>query len=78
MILYVCRQCGRWQDVSLAQSLQKSLLDAMFANASTEQKNAMMDANVFDCPDGHGPMQQVQANERIMVWERLDEKGSNT
>lgn len=77
MILYSCRKCGKWQDVSLTQSLQKAFLDGMFANAPAEQKNALMDANVFDCPDGHGPMQQVQTNERIMVWERLDEKGSN-
>lgn len=75
MILYVCRQCGRWQDVSLTQSLQKALLDGMFANAPAEQKAALMDSGVFDCPDGHGPMVQVQANQRIMVWERIDEQG---
>jgi hypothetical protein len=60
--------------VSLAQTLQKSLLDAMFANVSAEQRNALIDANVFDCPDGHGPMIQVQADQRIMVWEKLDDK----
>lgn len=75
MILYVCRTCGKWQDVSLAQGLQKALLDGMFANASAEQKSALMDANVFDCPDGHGAMVQVQPNQRIMIWERLDSKG---
>lgn len=77
MILYVCRQCGRWQDVSLAQSLQKALLDGMFANAPAEQKNALMNANVFDCPDGHGAMMLADPTKhRLMVIEQLDkEKG---
>lgn len=75
MMLYYCRKCGKWQDVSLAMSLQKAMLDGLFTNAPAEQRAAMMDTSKFDCPDGHGEMVQVLANQRIMVWERLDEKG---
>lgn len=67
MMLYYCATCGRWQDVSLGQSLGKALLDGFFKNVPEEQRSAMMDANVFECPDGHGALTMVQATDRISV-----------
>lgn len=74
MVLYYCKTCGRWQDVSLGKVLSKALLDGFFKNAPEEQKQALLEANVFDCPAGHGPMVQVQASDRIQVRLREIEK----
>lgn len=69
MILYICKTCGRWQDVSLGQSLQKVLLDSVFQKASSEHKQSLLDASVFDCPEGHGEMYAVQSNDRLSLRE---------
>ena len=78
MILYYCPTCGRWQDVSFAQGFGKALLDGLFQSVPEEQRNALLDANVFTCPDGHGPMVQVQATDRIQLRSATDEPKTNS
>jgi len=55
MLLYICHQCGYWRDVTLAQ---------MFSNAlripALEEKGVI-------CPEGHGAMVEVQADDRLQI-----------
>ena len=62
MLLYHCRTCGRWQDVSLL----KSMNDAV-ANVARLMNQEPPEQPGYPCPAVHGLMVQVQATERIYV-----------
>ena len=62
MLLYHCRTCGRWQDVSLL----KSMNDA-FTNVARLMNQEPPEQLGYPCPAGHGLMVHVQATERIYV-----------
>ena len=67
MLLYYCETCGHWQDVSLMQGFQKAILDGLFASAPAQQRDALLEANNFDCPNGHGQLVQVKPDDKIML-----------
>lgn len=67
MLLYHCTTCGYWQDISLTQGLQKAFLDSFFKQVPVEQRSALVDANVYDCPEGHGALVQIKPEEKIML-----------
>lgn len=62
MLLYVCRTCGRWQDVSLL----KSMNDA-FAQVARLMNQHPPEQLGYPCPAGHGLMVQIQPSDRVYV-----------
>lgn len=54
------------------------LLDGLFQSVPEEQRNALLDANVFDCPGGCGKMVQVQPTDRIQLRSATDEPKTNS
>lgn len=66
MILYHCTACGKWQDVSFLQELNK--IFAPLAEAAAKMNNQPYEPSAqYPCPDGHGLMTQIQPHERIML-----------
>jgi hypothetical protein len=64
MLLYVCSQCGKWQDRTLTDALTKALSNFIltFSGKPLDAPTAVL------CPDGHGPMTLVQASDKLFVW----------
>lgn len=62
MLLYTCKTCGRWQDVSLAQSINDAV-----ANVARLMNQQPPEHLGYPCPAGHGLMIQVQPADRIFV-----------
>jgi hypothetical protein len=63
MLLYICSQCGHWQDLSLAVALGNVFAGVAQALAG---KPLETPANI-ECPDGHGAMTLVQPTDRIAL-----------
>lgn len=75
MILYYCKTCGRWQDMSFADALTNAFMGGFLQNVSEETRQKVMEERrQCVCPAGHGPMVQVQPNDRIQVRLREVEK----
>lgn len=62
MFLYVCPNCGRWQDVSFV----KALTDVL-NNVSKALGQPAPEHPGYPCPAGHGLMIQVQPEDRVSV-----------
>jgi len=65
MILYVCPECGYWQDCSLGEYLANAF-KPMF-EAFSNGKISELAPTVYPCPDGHGALVLVKATDRLIV-----------
>jgi hypothetical protein len=71
MLLYHCATCGRWQDASLAEALNRNI-----ANIARALKAVPSEAIMHPCPAGHGQMTQVLSSDRIAVRPAMRESES--
>lgn len=62
MVLYVCPECGLWQDVTLAQSISNVL--RIVAQSLNQQPPEQLG---YPCPAGHGLMISVEVTDRVFV-----------
>ncbi len=62
MLLFICPECGTWQDVSLA-----AWLTGAWNRALAEMPGAQFPAQRYPCPQGHGLMVPVQPGDRLFV-----------
>lgn len=65
MLLYVCKTCGRWQDVSIARSLNDAV--AALARLMNQQPPEQPG---YPCPAGCGLMEHVPSDARIVIRPR--------
>lgn len=64
MILYVCPQCGRWQDVSLGAAIVTAV-----NNTFAKMRVPTYEDDGVPCPSGrHGLMHMVTSDDRLEVW----------
>lgn len=62
MLLYACKTCGRWQDVSFIQAFSE--LSASIAKAFNQPTSEHLG---YPCPAGCGLMELVSSDARIFV-----------
>jgi hypothetical protein len=66
MLLYVCKECGHWADMSISAAIGR-----IFARAFSIESLPVPEPQ---CPDGHGAMVVVSAKDRIFAWTPLTEQ----
>jgi hypothetical protein len=64
MLLYVCKECGRWCDASIGEALSR----AFSAFSTALSGKAAETPPGCQCPDGHGAMVNVSQEERLFAW----------
>lgn len=69
MLLYVCPQCGRWQDQSLTIALSQAM--NVLSQAWSGRQPQTIPA-FPECPEGHGAMTLIQPTDRLAL--RVDEE----
>lgn len=65
MLLYVCKNCGKWQDVSFVQGLVNAW-NASFKNLKVDEGQITM------CSDCNRPMDNVTPDQKIQLVEPSD------
>lgn len=62
-MIYLCETCGKWGGLGLA--LAQPLINV--ARALTGEKVELYNSAHVKCPDGHGPMRQVDESVRLQI-----------
>jgi hypothetical protein len=60
-MIYLCEACGKWGGLALALAQPFENLGKALRGEKVKQSNEVI------CPDGHGPMRQVDENIRLQV-----------
>lgn len=74
MILYICEQCGRWQDVSIAQAITNAWNNAIGEGLKVPAHKQQGVA----CPEGCGLMRLINASDRLAIRPEEEEASEPT
>lgn len=69
MLLYVCKECGKWCDATLTEALSRVFATLSMAFSTKEE---VAPQQGYPCPDGHGDMVLVSAEQRLFVYSAED------
>ena len=72
MLLYVCKQCGRWQDATIVAAIARAA--AAFSQVFSGAPGTVDAPADMRCPDGHGLMTLVGPRDKLFVWAEGDER----